>query len=58
MGMHLVPKGHSNSWFSIKAYRHWDGKDKNFKFEIRGRSDLNYATDPDSRRSITGTVVY
>ena len=36
----------------------WDGKDKNFKFKIRGRSDSNYATDPESRRSITGTVVY
>ena len=25
---------------------------------IHGRSDSNYATDPESRRSITGTVVY
>ena len=36
----------------------WDGKDKSFKFTIRGRSDSNYATDPKSRRSVTGTVVY
>ena len=36
----------------------WDGKDRNFKFTIRGRSDSNYATDPESRRSVTGTVVY
>jgi hypothetical protein len=36
----------------------WDGKDKSFKFPIRGRSDSNYATDPESWRSITGTVLY
>ncbi|KAL7474764.1 hypothetical protein ACHAW6_000717 [Cyclotella cf. meneghiniana] len=36
----------------------WDGKDKNFMFKIRGRSDSNYATDPESRRSVTGTIVY
>ena len=36
----------------------WDGKDKSFEFCVRGRSDSNYATDPESRRSVTGTVVY
>ncbi len=36
----------------------WDGKDKNFTFKICGRSDLNYATDPESRRSVTGMIVY
>eukprot|EP00804_Cyclotella_cryptica_P002709 CCRYP_009620-RA/>CCRYP_009620-RA protein AED:0.39 eAED:-0.09 QI:0/0/0/0.5/1/1/2/0/355 len=42
----------------LKPTSVWDGKDKNFKFKIRGRSNSNYATDPESRRSITGTVVY
>ena len=42
----------------LKPSGSWDGKDREFKFKIRGRSDSNYATDPDSRRSITGTVVY
>eukprot|EP00804_Cyclotella_cryptica_P000019 CCRYP_013697-RA/>CCRYP_013697-RA protein AED:0.44 eAED:-0.15 QI:0/0/0/0.5/1/1/2/0/583 len=42
----------------LKPSGSWDGKDQNFQFEIRGRSDSNYATDPESRRSITGTVVY
>eukprot|EP00804_Cyclotella_cryptica_P007776 CCRYP_001385-RA/>CCRYP_001385-RA protein AED:0.40 eAED:-0.17 QI:0/-1/0/1/-1/1/1/0/271 len=42
----------------LKPSGSWDGKDRNFKFKIRGRSDSNYATDPESRRSITGTVVY
>jgi hypothetical protein len=42
----------------LKPTGNWDDKDKNFKFKIRGHSDSNYATDPDSRRSTTGTVVY
>jgi hypothetical protein len=42
----------------LKPSGNWDGKDRNFKFVIRGRSDSNYATDPESRRSVTGTVVY
>jgi hypothetical protein len=42
----------------LKPWGSWDGKDRDFKFKIRGRSDSNYATDPDSRRSIMGTVVY
>ena len=31
----------------------WDGS-KNFKFKISGRSDTDYAKDPDTRRSVTG----
>ena len=34
------------------------GKGKSFKFTVHGRSDSHYATDPESCRSVTGTVVY
>ena len=37
---------------------HWDGKDKSFIFKICGRSETNYATNPESHRSETGIVVY
>ena len=42
----------------LKPTVSWDGKDKSFKFKICGCSDSNYATDPESRRSVMGTVVY
>ena len=42
----------------LKPSGKWDGKEKNFKFKIQSKSDLNYATDPESRRRITGTAVY
>ena len=31
---------------------------KDFKFRIKGRSDSNYASDPESRRSVTGYTVF
>jgi len=31
-----------------------DGKDRNFEIIIGGQSDSNYATYPDTRRSISG----
>ena len=36
----------------------WDGKDKSFIFKICGRSETNYAMNPESHRSETGMVVY
>ena len=34
----------------------WDGS-RDYKFIISGRSDLDYATDPETRESVTGTRV-
>jgi hypothetical protein len=50
--------GTSTRGLVLRPTGKWDGKDKTFKFVIRGRSDSNYAADPESRRSVTGTVVY
>ena len=35
----------------------WDGTDENFEFIVSGRSDSDYATDPETRRSVTGSRV-
>jgi hypothetical protein len=36
----------------------WDGKDKSYKFQIRGKADSDYAKDIATRRSVGGRVVY
>ena len=36
----------------------WNGRDKNFEFEILGRADSNYATDPETRKSVTGCITF
>ena len=41
----------------LKPTRSWDGQ-KEFKFRIRGRSDSDYAKDPETRRSVTGYAVF
>ena len=32
----------------------WDGKDQNYKFCIKGKSDSDYVKDPETRRRISG----
>ena len=36
----------------------WDGKDKNFEFEILGRVDSKYAMDTKTRKSVMGCVTF
>ena len=38
----------------LKPNAAWDGKDKNFEFEISGDSDSTFASDPASMKSISG----
>ena len=38
----------------LKPTRMWDGKDKAFQFKISGMADADYATDKETRRSVSG----
>jgi hypothetical protein len=42
----------------IKPNVVWDGINKNFCFIISGRSDSEYAADPDTRHSVSGGTVF
>ena len=45
-----------NRGATLRPVGEWDGK-KGYKFKVGGRSDSDYATDPESRRSILGSRV-
>ena len=42
----------------LKPTGSWNDKDENFMFKIRGRSNSNFTTDPESRTRVTGIIVY
>ena len=42
----------------IRPNRQWNGSDRDIELVIRGMSDSNYATDQETRKSITGIIVY
>ena len=49
----------SSSGRTLRPERKCDESElKEFEFRIKGRSDSNYASDPESRRSVTGYTVF
>ena len=38
----------------INPNKRWDGVDKNYLFEITGESDSTFASDPMTKRSVSG----
>ncbi len=48
----------SNRGIVLNLTGTWNGKDKNFIWTIKGRCDSNYATNPDDRKSVSGTQVF
>jgi hypothetical protein len=43
---------------SIKPNVTWAGKSRDIEFTITGRSDAEYASDPETRRSVSGGTVF
>ncbi|KAL7527057.1 hypothetical protein ACHAWF_002020, partial [Thalassiosira exigua] len=54
--MHYVTST-GNRGLELTPDRAWDDS-KDFKFRIKGRSDADYATNPDDRRSVSGGRVF
>ena len=42
----------------LKLYGNWDGISTDYKYEVILKTDSDYAKCPDTRRSITRSVVY
>ena len=42
----------------LKSYGDWDEISTNYKFQVMVKMDSNYAKCPDTRRIMTGSVVY
>jgi hypothetical protein len=42
----------------IKPNMMWDGKDHSTEFVVAGRSDAEHASDPETRRSVSGATVF
>jgi len=42
-----------NEGLMINPNKRWDGVDRNYLFEIAGESDSTFASDPDTKRSVS-----